>query len=411
MSPRRSERGSPPRRGPVVLAAGGTGGHVFPAQALANELKARGHRLVLITDRRGAGYEDAFPGVRLVRVRAAAFAGRGVAGRLAALAEIAAGTFAARRILGRLGPSAVVGFGGYPSLPAMLAASRMAVPTMVHEQNAVLGRVNRFLAPRVTTVATSFAETRGLGERDLGKAILTGNPVREAVAAIREVPYAPPDRDGALRLLVLGGSQGATVFSDVVPEAAAALPQPLRRRLRVTQQCRPEDIERVRASYDAAGLTADLATFIADVPALLAATHLVLSRAGASTVSELAVAGRPAILVPYPHATDDHQTANARALAQAGGAWLMPEEKFSAAACRESLEALLTDSETLADMAAGARSAGRAGAARDLADLVERLVAASGRGQGAPVPVEDQGRGRAGASGPAADPAVGRAAA
>ncbi len=364
--------------GPIVLAAGGTGGHVFPAQALASELLRRGRPVVLVTDRRGAGYEKSFPGVDIQRIPAATFAGRGTFGKARSLLEIGAGYVAARGVLHRLSPGAVVGFGGYPSLPTMLAATRIGLVTVLHEQNAHLGRVNRFLAPRVTAIATSFPDVAGMRPQDRIKTTLTGNPVREAIAAVRDVPYTPPNGDGAVRLLVLGGSQGATVFSDVVPEALAGLAENVRRRLRVTQQCRAEDIERVREIYGKAAIAADLAAFIEDVPALLGAAHLVISRAGASTVSELAVAGRPAILVPYPHATDDHQTANARALAGAGGGWLMPQAKFTPAACRQSLEALLGDPHTLADMARGARSSGRPQAAAALAGLVERLAPSNG---------------------------------
>jgi UDP-N-acetylglucosamine--N-acetylmuramyl-(pentapeptide) pyrophosphoryl-undecaprenol N-acetylglucosamine transferase len=365
---------------PIVLAAGGTGGHVFPAEALAAELRRRGRALALVTDRRGGGYEERFPGIDIHLVPAASPSGRGSLGRLKAIGEIGAGVVAARALFRRLAPAAAVGFGGYPSLPAMLAASLMRLPTLIHEQNAHLGRANRLLAGRVGAIAMSFAETSGIRARDRAKVTLTGNPVREAIGAVREVPYAAPTTEGALRLLVLGGSQGATVLSEVVPAALAALPEGLRARLRVSQQCRAEDIERVRETYRAAGVAADLATFFHDVPAQLAACHLAITRAGASTVSELTVAGRPAILVPYPHATDDHQSANARAVVAGGGAWLMPQPKFTATALAETLAALAADPAALARMAAGARALGQPQAARQLADLVERLAPANGAG-------------------------------
>jgi UDP-N-acetylglucosamine--N-acetylmuramyl-(pentapeptide) pyrophosphoryl-undecaprenol N-acetylglucosamine transferase len=378
---------------PIALAAGGTGGHVFPAQALASELQRRGRTVILITDKRGAGYEKAFPGVGIHRISAGTFAGRGVMGKARALFGIAAGYLAAGSLLRKLDPAVIVGFGGYPSLPTMLAAGRKRV-TLLHEQNAHLGRVNRLLAPRVSAIATSFPQVSGLGQQEMAKVAVTGNPVREAITAVREVPYTSPNGEGPIRILVLGGSQGATVFSEILPEALTQLPETLRKRLRITQQCRAEDLDRVRAAYAGAGIAADLASFIEDVPALLAAAHLVVSRAGASTVSELAVSGRPAILVPYPHATDDHQTANAKALVNAGGAWLMPQPKFTASACRQSLQALLGDAHTLAEMADGSRSMGRPRAAADLADLVERLAP----GNGAFEPANDtHGGGRAAA--------------
>lgn len=366
------------RRRAIALAAGGTGGHLFPAQALAAELVRRGRRVVLLTDKRTAGFEDRFQGVEVHVVRAATFANAGALAKARALADIGAGTLAARKLLRRLDVAAAVGFGGYPSLPPMLAATMLRLPAMLHEQNAVLGRVNRLLAPRVDAVALSFESTVGLRAEDESKRSVTGNPVRPAIVAVRELAYVPPNGEGPLRLLVLGGSQGAQILSDVVPAALAALPPELRSRLRVTQQCRPEDLERVRAAYRESGIVADLAAFIDDVPALLGACHLAITRAGASTVAELAVAGRPSILVPYKHATDDHQTANARALAAAGGAFVMPQDKFTAATLADSLSALLIDAPVLGDMAKAARAAGVPDAAARLADLVESLAPANG---------------------------------
>lgn len=368
-----------PRRR-IVLAAGGTGGHIFPAQSLAGELTARGHRPVVVTDRRGADYSAAFPHMELHAVRSASPSGTLLAKARAAV-EIGAGTWAARALFRRLSPSVVVGFGGYPSFPAMLAAVRMGCPTLLHEQNAVLGRVNRLLAPRVSALALSFPETKGVRPQDEGKAVVTGNPVREGFAAVRDLKYADPG-DGPLRLLVTGGSLGATIMSDVVPAALALLPEGLRERLRVTQQCRKEDLERVQKVYAEAGITADLASFIDNVPSLLASSHLAITRAGASTVAEIAAAGRPAVMVPYPHATDDHQTANAKSLVTAGGAWMIPNEKFTVDACRQTLQALFGDPLTLSEMAESARKVGRINAASDLADMVERLSRANGGGSG-----------------------------
>jgi len=360
----------------VVLATGGTGGHVFPAQALARALEPAGYRVVVVTDDRGGGYQASFPDLEIHKIRAASPAG-GLGAKVRAAVAIGAGLLGARALLRRLDPAVVVGFGGYPSYPTVKAALGQGRPTLLHEQNAVLGRVNRHFAPKVSGLALSFPGTRNLRPQDEAKAQVTGNPVREAVRAVRAVPYTPPN-DGALRLVVIGGSQGANVMSRVVPDALNGLSAKFRDRLRVTQQCRPEDLEGVRALYGQAGITADLDTFFADLPALLAGAHVVIARAGASTVAELGVAGRPAILVPLPAATDDHQTANARALVAAGGAWLMAEDRFDPATCRRTLEALFAEPQTLAEMAAGAHELGRADAARELARLVDRLAGRNG---------------------------------
>ncbi len=362
----------------VVLAAGGTGGHVFPAQALAAELKARGRAFALMTDRRGAGFGDLLDADAIYTVRAGRVTGRSVPGRLRGLADVAVGVLQARRLLRRLRPAGVVGFGGYASVPAVYAAAQLGLPTLIHEQNAVFGRANRLLAPRVRAIATSFADTAQLAPADRAKAERTGNPVRAAVAAIGAAPY--PEADGVLSLLVTGGSQGATVMADVVPRALAALAEPLRRRLRVAHQCRAEDLGRVRDVYREAGIPADFAPFFTDLPERLAAAQLVIGRAGASTVAELTAAGRPAILVPYPAAADDHQTANAAAVARAGGGWLIPEGAFTPEALARRIETFLGEPSLLAQAAAKARAAGAPEAATRLADLVDRRIPARGSG-------------------------------
>jgi UDP-N-acetylglucosamine--N-acetylmuramyl-(pentapeptide) pyrophosphoryl-undecaprenol N-acetylglucosamine transferase len=367
----------------IVLAAGGTGGHLFPAEALARELMGRGFRVALVTDRRGQAFGDKLPGVALHRIRAGRF-GAGLVSKVVGIAELALGTLEAGRLLRTLAPAAAVGFGGYPSVPTMLAAARQGLPTVIHEQNAILGRANRLLAPRVRWIATAFAEVGGLRETDLPRVMFTGNPVRPAIAALRSSPYRAPETDGAFDILVLGGSQGARVLSEVVPAAFAALPETLRRRLRVTQQARAEDLEAVRRAHRASGVAAELAPFFNDVPERLARAHLVISRAGASTMAELQMVGRPAILVPYLHAADDHQTANARALEKAGGAWVMPQASFTGAALAQALQALIAAPEQLVRAAAAAHAQGRPDAARGLADLV---VAAIGNGH--PVPREN----------------------
>ncbi|MGH7153776.1 MAG: undecaprenyldiphospho-muramoylpentapeptide beta-N-acetylglucosaminyltransferase [Acetobacteraceae bacterium] len=358
---------------PIVIAAGGTGGHLFPAEALAAELIGRGRRIALMTDARSAAADSpVFAGHERFVLRGAGIAGRRPVRAAGAAVAIAAGIAQARRILGRIEPAAMVAFGGYPSIAPVLAARllRNRPPVILHEQNAVLGRANRFLARRATRLALSFAET---GRVPRGIAIeVVGNPVRPAISTLRESPYAvPKDR---VRLLVLGGSLGARVLSDVVPVAIASLPAELCARLSVVQQCRPEDRQRVATLYEAIGIDAELSAFFPDVARRLGCAHLVIARAGASTVAELAVAGRPAILVPLPGAIDDHQTANARALVAAGGAWMIAQRDFTPDALRDRIASLFADPAALIGAAAAARGMARGDAAARLADLVESLV-------------------------------------
>jgi len=366
--------------GPVVLAAGGTGGHLFPAEALARVLIARGHRVLLFTDERGGGYADRFPGAEVVRVRSGTPSGRGPIGRLFLLGEIAAGVFGARAALKRAAPAAVVGFGGYPALPTMLAATQLGLPTVIHEQNAVLGRVNRLVSRRVRRIALSLPDTRAMSPADAARAELAGNPVRAGILAARDIPYAPPSPGGPVRLLVTGGSQGARIFSEVVPEAIALLPGSVRGRLSIVQQARPEDLAAVQARYIDLGVSARVEPFLRDMAEQIASAHLCVMRSGASTVAELAAAGRPAILVPYQHAMDDHQTANAEALSGQGAALLRPQATLDAEGLATEIECLLAAPARLAAMAQAARNLGRPDAAERLADMVEGLIGRNGHG-------------------------------
>lgn len=356
----------------IVLSAGGTGGHLFPAQALATELMRRGRSIVLMTDARGRNYGDAFPGARVETVPSASPSNTNLLGKLFAPLQILAGVFVGWRKLLRLKPAAVVGFGGYPSLPVMLAASLAGLPTLIHEQNAVLGRVNRLLANRVRAVAASFPLVR-FTPADRGRIRETGNPVRPQAVALARAPYEMPSADGPIRLLVFGGSQGARALSELVPAAIAMLPENMRSRIEVVQQARPEDVDSVRAAYAAAGVGAEVASFFADLPHQMARAHLVICRSGASTVSELAVIGRPAILIPYPFATDDHQTANATVLEKAGAAWLVQQRDLTA----EKFSALLADifaqPDELARRAQAAASLGKPDAATRLADVIDEI--------------------------------------
>ncbi len=356
---------------PIVIAAGGTGGHFFPAEALASALIARGHRIALMTDRRtGARLGPVFSAHEHYVLSGAGLAGRGAAKAAFAVASLAAGAVQARRHLARLDAACVVGFGGYPSIPPVLAARvlRRRPAIVLHEQNAVLGRANRFCARFADAVALGFAETAGVPANM--RAVVTGNPVRPALRALSGARYRVPD--GRVNLLVLGGSLGARIFSDVVPQALALLAPALRAGLHVTQQCRAEDLVRVRAAYDSAGIEAELAPFFADIAGKLASAHLVVSRAGASSCAEIAVAGKPAILVPLPGAIDDHQAANARAVA---GALVVAERDFTPDRLASDLSGYLADPARLAGAAEAVAATARPDAADSLADLVERTAA------------------------------------
>jgi len=359
---------------PIVIAAGGTGGHFFPAEALAVELIARGHRIVLMTDARaGADKSGVFAGHERHVLRGAGIAGRGVRRAGAAMLSLAFGTIQARALLARLAPAAIIGFGGYPSVAPVLAARmlRKRPVVVLHEQNAVLGRANRFLTRFADLLALGFAATSRIPGSI--QTHFTGNPVRPPIAAMFGTPYAPPsDR---IEIFVVGGSLGARIFSDIVPNALAALASDLRGRLHIVQQCRPEDQHRVAAAYRTAAINAELAPFFSEINQKYAASHLVIARAGASTCAEIAIVGRPAILVPLPSAIDDHQTANARALADAGAATVIPQSEFSVALLAGLLVEKLSDMMSLARSAAASARCANPRSAADLADAVERLIA------------------------------------
>lgn len=362
------------RTGTIVLAAGGSGGHIYPARALAEVLIGRGYKVVLITDRRGAAFDDALPQVEVYRVQAGAPSGRGFWGKIDGVGRILRGLFEARKILMALRPAAVVGFGGYASVPTIMAATRQGLVTLLHEQNAVLGRANRMLAPRVGKIATAFPSIRAVSAQDSAKLARTGNPIRAEIAALADQPYDTPVPGGPLNLLVFGGSQGARALSLLVPAAVAALAPERRRRLVIAQQCRPEDLEEVRTAYARIGQQVELAAYFTDMGARLARAQLAITRAGASTIAELAGAGRPAILIPYPYATDDHQRANAEALAGAGGAWVMIEAETTPDDLAAAIARLMDDPQALATAAAAARTFGIVDAADRLADLVEECA-------------------------------------
>lgn len=357
----------------IALAAGGTGGHLFPAEALAQELKRRGHRVLLVTDARGRRYAERFPADESFEISAASPSiGGPVAKGLAAL-SLAGGLVTALRELRKRRPAAAVGFGGYPSLPAMKAAALLGIPYGVHEQNEVLGRANRMLASGAAFTAHGFPAIERAPKA--ARLIEVGNPVRDAVAALVGAAYAAPTPGGTIHLLIFGGSQGASIFSQVAPPALAALPASLRARLDVVQQARESEIDAVLTQYAAAGIKAEIAPFFGDLPQRVASAHFVIARAGASTVTELSAIGRPSILVPLAIAMDDHQTGNARVLASAGAAIVMPEKEFRDEALAGVLAEILEDPARLAAMAAAAHGRVKAGAAEKLADLVEEIAA------------------------------------
>ena len=358
----------------VVLAAGGTGGHLFPAQALAAELSARGVIVELATDERAAQFAQDFPARRIHPFPAKTPSGGSAFSKLSAMLALARGTLAARKMVGALRPQAIVGFGGYPSVPPMLAGAMLGIPTILHEQNAVLGRANKFLAKRATAIASGFATVRGVDGVLKDKALHVGNPVRPAVIAASACGFDAPGPDGALRILIFGGSQGARVMSDVAPPAIAALGSNIRARIKVTQQARPEDIERVRGAYAAAGVGATVEAFFKDLPDRMADSHLVIGRAGASTVAELTVIGRPSLLVPLPGSLDQDQAANAASLATIDAARVVPQPEFTPKSLTKIIDEIAATPAWLTTAAAAAKSAGIPDAAARLAALVGRVA-------------------------------------
>ncbi|WP_027664256.1 undecaprenyldiphospho-muramoylpentapeptide beta-N-acetylglucosaminyltransferase [Rhizobium leguminosarum] len=360
-------------KGIVLLAAGGTGGHVFPAEALAFKLKERGYSVHLVTDSRAERYAGKFPAEEIHVVPSATIGSKNPLAVARSLWTLWSGMRAAKKLIQRLQPVIVVGFGGYPTVPPLLAATRLGVPSMIHEQNAVMGRANKALATRVQAIAGGFLPEGSGAFPD--KTVTTGNPVRPAIIAAAEVPYMPSHAGEAFNLVVFGGSQGAQYFSKTLPTAISLLDDALRVRLRITQQVRPEDMEMVSGCVAKLEMDADIAPFFTDMAERLARAHLVICRSGASTVSEISVIGRPAILVPYPHALDHDQAANAAALAAAGGAKVIAQSELSPEKIAAILTAVMNDPEKLAHMAAAAKLAGKPDAANLLADMVEAIAA------------------------------------
>lgn len=351
----------------ALLVAGGTGGHLFPALALREALIGRGWAVHVATDPRVGELIEGVPAGAMHKVPSATLAGRSPAAILRFMATVAGGVRVSRALLRRVRPDVIVGFGGYPTVPPVIAGRLARLPLVVHEQNAVIGQANLMLLRLGAVLATGFERPRGYEQAR--KTVHVGNPVRAAVSAAAR-PYLPPEPGGPFRFLVFGGSQGARVFSGLVPGALALLPAAKRECIRIVQQARPEDLQATAETLRGMGLEADVRPFFTDMPERLAEAHLVLCRAGASTVTELAVMGRPAILVPYPHA-QEHQADNARALAASGGAWLVAERDLDPTGLAQRLASLMDEPDQLRIAAEAARAQGRADAAERLAAVVE----------------------------------------
>ena len=356
----------------IVLAAGGTGGHLFPAEALAQELLARGHKVVIITDKRGNAFKSVGDRVDIHTVRAATLRA-GIISKIKAVTDMGIGILQARKLLKKIKPDVIVGFGGYPSFPGVFAGQHLGIPTILHEQNAVLGKANVWLADKAEQIAVSLPGTSGIKPANQNKVVTTGNPVRADIVAVRNNLYQPPGND--MRIFITGGSQAAKVFSDVVPEAVGRLPDDLKKKLSIVHQCREDDVAPTEAKYKIAGVKVEIKSFFNDMADRLKTCHLFIGRSGASTVAEIAAVGRPAIFVPYPGHKDMQQKFNAEVLSTKGGGWMMMQDSFSPDAVAAKLTELMRDPKQLEQAAAAAKSCGQPDAARNLADVVEKKIA------------------------------------
>ena len=359
---------------PIILASGGTGGHLFPAQALATELKTRGPKLILLTDYRGYNFSVTLSDIEKHSIRSGTPLAPGLVGKGLGIIRVLIGVREAGKLLHRIQPSVVIGFGGYPSVPALIAASRKGVTTVIHEQNAILGRANKLLASRVLCIATSFENTIGIALKNNEKVTHTGNPVRTSIAELGKLQYPQIETNGPINILVTGGSQGARYFSELIPEAIKLLSPQIKTRININQNCRREDLEKIRNNYQINGIKADVDVFFDDLPVRLKVAHLVVCRAGASTLAELTAAGRPAIIFPYPYATDDHQTINSRTLEEAGSAIVLREEQTTSENLADLLLQLFKSPDWFVNAAKAALKIGRPNATKALADLVEGMA-------------------------------------
>lgn len=357
----------------VALATGGTGGHIFPAESLAEELIARGHKPILMTDKRfDERYKGVLSEIEMCRIESASPSGN-IIKKFKGAAKLFLGILSAGRQMGQYRPDVVVGFGGYPSFPPVYVATRRKIPSIVHEQNAVLGKVNKFLASNVTRIATSFPNVRGVGDTLQSKVYNIGNPVRAKIRAVRAMPY--PDFNNGIHILVTGGSQGASIFADIIPNAIRRLPEEIRQQLHITQQChKTDDADAIKEEYTTMNVEANVSSFFQNMDEMIAKSHLVICRAGASTVTELMVAGRPAIMVPYPYATANHQYYNAKGIEEKEGGWIFEQSDFTVDTLYEKLEMLLHDNDRLSCYAKNMKLLGVEESAKQLADMVEEIA-------------------------------------
>ena len=362
------------RQAPIIIATGGTGGHVFPAEALAEILVEKGHTLALVTDKRQLRFSGILEKLYRYRVEAAGVAGRGLIHKLIAICRLGLGYIQSLILILRLRPKAVIGFGGYSCVPVVLAACHLRVPTLIHEQNAVLGRANRLLAGYVRVVALSFEPTRRLPAKARSRTVLTGNPVRAEIVSLADKPYEILRDEENFRILITGGSQGAHVFADILPKAIEQLPSAVRKRLELIQQARPEDVNGLIETYRKLGVRANVSRFFTDMPLYLEESHLVIARAGATTMAELVASRRPMILVPYPHAIDDHQAMNAAHVADAALGWSIPESDFTAEWLAGQFLKFFEDPSRLVQAANAGSSVRIFDAAERLASQVEGLI-------------------------------------
>lgn len=354
----------------IIISAGGTGGHMSPAAALAHNLIARGYRIVLMTDDRGVRYKNMFAEDVAIHVVRSGTAGAGIIGKIKGAYNLARGIMHALKTVKSIKPLCVVGFGGYPSFPGVYAAQKLKIPTILHEQNATIGKANLCLSPQAERIALSMPYMNELDRIDQLRCVITGNPVRSEVSALYDSEYPKFTHDSDLNILVMGGSLGATVFSHVVPKALATLSPEYRARLKVVQQCRAADIEHAREVYQKEGIDATLSTFIDDIAGAFERAHFVIGRSGASTVAEVSVAGRPAIYVPYPHHKDQQQKKNAESVAESGGAWIMTEDAFNPEILTERITLFFQNPDILLRAAAKTRECAKPHAARKLGNLV-----------------------------------------
>lgn len=355
----------------IVLAAGGTGGHLFPAEALAQELLARGHKVIILTDKRGNAFKSLGEKVEIKTVKAA-YMKAGIVSKLKAVIDMGLGITQAALLLRKYKPDVIVGFGGYPSFPGVFAGQKMGIPTILHEQNAVLGKANIWLADKAVEIATAFDNTREIKPANQSKTSTTGNPVRADIVAVRQSPYEVPTADGDVRIFITGGSQAAKIFGDVVPDAVGKLPEHLKKRLLIVHQCREDAIEITTKKYQQAGVRAEIKSFFNDMADRLKSCHLFIGRGGASTVAEIAVAGKPAIFIPYPGHADMQQKFNAEVVSNKGGGWTVLQENFTPDYLAAKLTEFINDPSILSTAAAAAKSCGEDKAAQKLADVVEK---------------------------------------